>query len=375
VLKNKIKLIIFVIFLNGSNFCFSQILGDHLSNPKWEYYSENLLSTVSAGKGCTGVGSLGDLSFININPACISLEDGKNYQVYAGATVKTNIAVFSNNPAYHVSSGFPSVMLGGIYKLSKDFYTGFVYYNDFSFADEYNSSSHKDISRFATHSFTVPVIYNKGFIRFGAYLSVVNFRGFISGLYTTAVNPEGYYSEAHSELWKIMSRFGAYISPVDCLSFGLTYSPGFTDKNDWFMDGSSVKYASNNVYHPDRFGAGAECRVLNNKLKFSCDYIFSRTSSLEYLRDRNNFHFGIEYLKDKDITLRCGMFTLFDFRKMTNDVIIWSEAADAYRELFLTAGGSYKFRNFVFNIAVMDSHFIKSNVSHTKFNGSILLNL
>jgi len=373
--KKIICFFVTALLFTGFDFCQGQILGDHLSNPKWEYYSENLLSTVAAGKGYAGTGSLGDLSFININPACIEIEEGKRLQVYAGATIKTNIAVFSDNPNYHVSSGFPSVMVGGIYKIGKDFTSGFLYYNDFSFADEYNSSSHQDISRFATHSLTLPVIYSKGFIRFGAYLSVINFRGFVSGLYTSAVNPEGYYSEAHSELWKIMSRFGAYISPADFLSFGLTYSPGFTDKNDWFMDGSSVKYASNNVYHPDRFGAGAECRVLNNKLKFSCDYIFSRTSSLEYLRDRNNFHLGIEYIKNKDITLRCGMFTLFDFRKMTNDVIIWSEAADAYRELFLTAGGSYKFKNYIFNFAVMDSHIIKSNVSHTKFNGSILLNL
>jgi hypothetical protein len=353
-----------------------QIIGDETTNPEWEFYSENLLSTVSAGKGYTGVGSLGDLSSLSINPACISLEEDKRMQIYAGSTFKTNIPLYSKIPEYSVTSGFPSIILGGIYNLNKNLEIGFVYHNDFSYKDEYKLSTYDLTSKFASHSFTIPIVYNRNFIRFGADVSAVYFRGDVKGLFTNELNPEGYYSEAHSSLWKFMARFGAFLMPTEYLSFGITYSPGFVNKTDWYINDNDVKYASNNVYYPDRFGVGTEIKLMRKKLRLSFDYIYSRTSSLFYLKNRNDIHFGVEYLKDNNLTLRCGFFTLYDFRNPDNGYIIFSEARNAYDEYFVTFGASYLYKYFAFNLAVMDSHLIlNSNVSHTKINGSVSFNL
>ena len=351
-----------------------QIVGDETTNPEWEFYSENLLSTVSAGKGYTGVGSLGDLSLLSINPACIALEENKKFQIYIGSTFKTNIPLYSRTPEYHVANGFPSVILGGIYKLNKNLEIGFVYHNDFSYKDELKLRVDDIITKYASHSFTIPIVYNRDFIRFGADVSAVYFRGEVKGLFTTVINPDGFYSEAHSSIWKLISRFGVFVMPTDYISFGVTYSPGFISKTDWFINDNDVKYASNNVYYPDRFGVGTEIKLMRKKLNFSFDYIYSRTSSLFYLNNRNDIHFGVEYLKDNNLTLRCGFFTLYDFRNPDNEYVKFSEVKNAYDEYFVTLGGSYRFKYYTFNLAVMDSHLIlNSNVSHTKINGSISL--
>lgn len=52
--------------------------GDWLTSPRMEFYSDNTLSAVSAGKGFSGIGAMGDISSLNLNPASVNIE--KNFR-------------------------------------------------------------------------------------------------------------------------------------------------------------------------------------------------------------------------------------------------------------------------------------------------------
>jgi hypothetical protein len=72
------------------------------------------------------------------------------------------------------------------------------------------------------------------------------------------------------------------------------------------------------------------------------------------------------------LTVRGGFFTLLDFRDNTGTITTGDEID--YDQYFLTIGGTFKYKGYSFNLALMDSHFAsKSSVYHTKINGGISL--
>lgn len=373
--KSKIILFILLSFCFILNNLFAQEDGpremsDWLTNPRMEYYSDNTLSTISAGKGYTGIGVKGDISFLNLNPASINIE--KKFQAYIGYTYKTKFKLYNSYIDNNMQSVFPSFFVGGIYKIEKDLNVGFAYRNEYSYKFLTPLSDMNEISySLITHTFTVPINYSYKWIRAGVNLNMMYFRGEAKGL-STEVYPEG-FGDSHSSLWRFIPQFGIIITPIPFLSFGATYTPGFSDSTKWYISDTNANFLNASVKYPHRFGVGTELRLLNNRLRFSLDYHFERTSVVNQLLNKSNINFGVEYSADNIFTVRGGFYTVSDYRDMSTVLVTDTYNYNLY---FLTVGGTYKYKGYTFNIALMDSHLLnKSDVAHTKINGGISLDL
>ena len=157
--------IVFSLFLVLSfNFLISFNLSAQYSysliGPDVEYYSTNLLSSVAAGKGNTGVASLGDVASIYLNPA--TLDVSKKHQLYAGYNLKSESEEFKQN--------IFSFSIAGGYRINKYLQTGLAYQNDYSYSIE--STMHlfendDDETTFETHSFRISVVFEYKWMRVG----------------------------------------------------------------------------------------------------------------------------------------------------------------------------------------------------------------
>lgn len=367
-----------------SKFCFSQfntstasLFGDPYTNPMWEYYSENMLSTVAAGKGFSGVGTKGDISSICLNPA--SPEVKKKLQLYAGSTYKSKIYPIQNDKKYFIENGFPSIIAGGICRINKYFHLGVIYRNDLSYKENTQGLSDSINKKFyangeitnqmVKHNISFPVMYQRERFSVGGNVNVINFRVDRKANFSSPGLPD-YYEHMYSTLWKLSFQFGFVVQLTDYFSFGGTYEPGMTEETEWYIEG--VEGGINNlVKYPDKLSFGTELSLFKNRLNLTLDYQFENNSvHYDYLKNKSNIHLGIEYKHNKYLTLRTGYFTLYDFRVVPSKYISWSGGATySYEQFFITAGGSYKFKNISVNLAVMDSHLIvNSFVSHTKIN-------
>ena len=99
---------------------------DAIINPSWEFYSNNWLSTNLAGKGFTGVASLGDISVISLNPASLNVEN--KYNANVSYSYKPGIDYLPDifTDAY-LRNGHPSLSAGGGYRINENFQVGFAY--------------------------------------------------------------------------------------------------------------------------------------------------------------------------------------------------------------------------------------------------------
>jgi hypothetical protein len=368
-------LCVLFIFIFNPKITFAQSDGpgsmnDWLTNPGWEFYSVNMLSTVSTGKGNTGIAGLGDLTSITLNPASVNIN--RKYQVFAGSAYKSSVS-YPFSRYYSLNNSFPSGIIGGIYRINENFQTGLVYRNEYGFSYELDYSTSPNINyvnKFITHNFSVPVTFNYKWLRAGIDLCITNYRGDFNGHITTEIDPEGYYDESYSSLWRFSPRIGIIITPVKTLSFGFTYEPGFSDSTTWHFNAGTPSERNSFVKYPRRLGVGTELRLLNDRLKFTLDYHLDKTGDITRLKDKNNFNIGIEYQTEDYFIIRGGFFTLLDFRDLTNTISL--DGVSNYDQYFLTLGGTYKYKGYSFSLALMDSHLTKkSDVYHTKINGGI----
>lgn len=350
-------------------------MADWLTNPGWEFYSDNMLSAISAGKGYTGVAAPGDVTALTLNPAAINIS--KKYQVILESSYKSGFHYPHSYYKQTIENAFPSGILGGVYKINKYFQAGFIYRNDYGFSfdtDENIYPNYNFQNKLVTHNFTVPVTFNYDWLRLGVNLNLMNFRGTFNGFFTTEINPDGYYDESYSSLWRFVPQFGFIINPVKTFSFGLTFTPGFTDSTTWHFNSGTPSERNSPVKYPWRLGVGTELRLLNDRLKFSLDYHLDKTGDITGLKDKNNFNFGVEYQPEDYFIIRGGFFTLMDFKDLSNTISIGDEIE--YDQYFITLGGTYKYKGYSFSLALMDSHLTKkSDVYHTKINGGISLDL
>jgi long-subunit fatty acid transport protein len=339
---------------------------DLITNPGWEFYSDNTLSSVSSGKGFAGVASTGDVSSVVLNPA--SLNINKKFQIYSGYTLKSTINRSIYGMSSYIKTALPSILIGGVYKINNNFQAGFIYRNDYSFRIIYGNASTPILPeggaeleyKFATHSFSIPLSFNYKWLKIGADLNMTYYR---HDAITNTNDP----INGHSNLWRFVPQFGFIISPNKIFSFGATFTPGFTDSTEYVMDYSttSAKWV---VKYPNRIGIGTELRLMNDKLALSVDYQYSGTSKLRFYKDMHNIHFGAEYKINESWKIRSGFYTLMDFRA-EDPRISYSDKIGAYDQYFITFGGTFKIKNSAFNLAFMDSHlFTNSIMHHTKIS-------
>jgi hypothetical protein len=293
-------------------------------SPYWEFYSTNSLSSVSAGKGNTGVASSGDVSLIYLNPATLNISN--KFQVNAGYNLKSE-------SKYNLSQNFYSFSLAGAYRLNKNLQVGLAYQNDYSFKYLTNSEF-QDTNSFETHSFRIPVVYNYKWLRLGLNLNLMYFYSSSYGCIT-------------ENLWKLNPEIGAVVTPIEEFSIGASFIPGFTGNpktiNNCGGGNNYVMYAK----YPNRFKAGMEVSLFNNNLKLSFDYHYANTGSIEYLKDQSNYNIGLDYIINENLTFRCGYFTMFDFEEKTYQS---NYSDDLY---FATIGLTYKINNYSINLGAI----------------------
>lgn len=348
-------------------------------NPFFDFYSDNSLSTISSGRGFTGVAGINDISGTYLNPA--SLDINGSYQISVNYTFKNTIRWRISPFLYdniYIKQVFPSASVGASYKINKFLNAGFIYRNDFSYRmviedntvyDEFGNYIGKSdiVNKFVTHSLNLPVSFHYKWIRLGANLNLTYFKGNVS--YGEGINHKDYPLLGKTGKWKLLPQFGLIINPINEFSFGVTYTFGFSDNFRWEYNKSTSPPQETSVQWSPKFGAGTELRLFQNKLKFAFDYQYVNTKKVSHLKDRNDFYFGTEYNIDNSSIIRAGFCTLFDYRDVSSGYI---DSAYNYNQYFLTFGGTYKYKEFSLNIAFMDSHlFTARSREYTKVSVGI----
>jgi long-subunit fatty acid transport protein len=276
----------------------------------------NILSSVSAGKGNTGVASSGDVSLIYLNPATLNIS--KKFQVNAGYNLKSESSIT-------LSQNFYSFSFAGAYRINKDFQVGLAYQNDYSYEQNstYLFQENYFNNKLETHSFRVPVVYQHKWLRFGMNINLSYYKA-------------SYEQDVTGSFWKLIPEIGTVITPIKEFSFGASFIPGFQSNFQYKTD-NTILIDKPFAKYPDRIKIGTEIRTANNDTKFTFDYHYANTSNIGGLRDQNDFHFGFEHLLDENWAFRCG---LFSNRSLYDN-----------RTFFLTFGTSFKFHNYSFNLA------------------------
>ena len=118
------------IFLFSFN-SYSQTLSTYDSriNYFWDFYSNNRLSVINAGKGCTGIAGENEISGVLLNPA--SLNINKKFQLHAEYVYKTNVTWLpsseGDNP--RLKQFNPAFMISGAYRFNNYLQTGLMFYS------------------------------------------------------------------------------------------------------------------------------------------------------------------------------------------------------------------------------------------------------
>jgi hypothetical protein len=279
-----------------------------------EYYSANILSSESAGRGNTGVATSGDAGLIYLNPATLNVN--LKYQFNAGYNLKSeSLLRFTQNPY--------SFSIAGAYRINKSIQTGFAYQNDYSYDFNFYPGMFEYSSSFVNHSFRVPLVYNYKWLRLGTNINIT-------------YNYISYSNLGTGSFWRVIPEFGTVITPISELSFGLSYVPAFTSKVNYNITNNNIFTPNSYAKYPNRFKFGTEIRT-SEYFKLNFDYYYDHTQDVNFKYDRQDFHLGFEHLFDENWTFRYGLYS----NQKSYDRQIY----------FLTLGSTFKKYGYSFNLA------------------------
>ncbi len=376
-------LIIFLLF--GKNTFTQYATGEDIFiTPFWDFYTTNYLSTQSSGKGFTGIASENDISGILLNPASINIPN--KYQFNVQYTYKTRQqwlpSILPSQLALKNQLFSGSVGIG--YRINKKFQTGFIYNNPSSLYFDLGTGIRTDefgneLARYdlyydlVNHSFNVPLVYTSNEFSLGLNLNYLISRYIIPREGISSIgSPDGYATgddfSATASIFK--ANAGFIYNFMNGLSIGATVSRGGKSNVKYkYPDGkeeSNVK-----VNFPWKAGFGFQYSLPKASWKINADYNFSNNSVQNNLKDRHDFHFGVENVLNKNWTVRGGFFTLLDYR---NNNVMWLDPVGEYNQYFLTLGTSYQKNNFVFNLAVLTSQISTGIIKNTYVNAGMTFN-
>ncbi len=364
---------VLITFLN----CFSQPRNteDIILNPFWDFYAENRLPAINAGKGYTGVAAINDISGASLNPASIVLLE--KMQVTGSYEVKSRISNWLHVDQFDVKQYHPEISVGVGYKFGNNLFTGITYSNENSFKLEYGPllvtnqygdpiSSYVAYSKYTTHNISVPIAYRTRMFRAGISLSAINY----SGANNLPNSPSGGEGDNTVSFWKFVPTLGILVTPIDQFSFGVTYSPPYQQRVRWSNSRVPEEQIAP-VYYPAKINVGTEFRLLDNKLLFDLDYRFANTSRTYMFRDRHDLNFGVQYELEPELTVRGGVFTLLDYRTNGNGGN-FTDPIGSYNQYFMTLGATYKFRALSVTLSYISSTvFTKPDVSTSRIAASV----
>lgn len=252
------------------------ILLSQTSNEEY-LYSQNYLSSSSAGRGYTGIGSLNDISGIVLNPA--SFEPGKKGEYYIEYVYKSKVNEYEYisfsqyHPSFFIGAGFkPGIKVNG----------GITFYSNESFKSIYKTFDEPEqnslILRTLSAHFTVKL--TEGFRI-----------GFSPGITFKQRERNTYGGKDEASFSLVIGMLGI---PAKNFSFGVNLLP-ITEERE-------IKVS-----------AGVKYGLLFVPLNILADYHFT---GLPGKGEINNFHFGIEYVNSKKLTLRTGFLQQTALRRI-----------------------------------------------------------
>jgi hypothetical protein len=379
----------------------------------WDFYSDNRVSSSACGRGYSGIASTGDISSVFINPASLSLENKRQY--YFEYTYKNNVEwdtnrVFQelhpNFSAGHAFSINDFLQIGTTYRTEKSFSEGteyihnirrFIYISngdsipfydyiadnipygfpypewlpdsldslslDTSYVDTIHRNTDLKIS-----SFSIPIVINfKNIIRIGVDINYTTFYSKIRHG-ESGENVPGIPIKFN----KIIPKFGFIYSPMENLSFGLTYTPKITESIT-VNPNSYYSYTQDPNIFPTKIGIGINYKLNLFPLSLSLDYIRSHNSMEENLINRNDIHLGLEYDISNNFKIKTGFFTQRDYRDSESQEYYQENfGVGNYNQIFTTFGLSYKISSLALNLSLMDSHlFSNGHIEQTYVNTGI----
>jgi len=350
-------------------------------NPFWDFYSRNYLSVENAGKGYTGVASEDGLLSSTLNPA--SFNPGKKYSAEISYGLQTNTKYLPGIDDIILKNNFPSGNIAVGYRYNDNFSIGLKYGNDNNYKLDFGEMSitnelgveigKSDLyESFNTHTFSIPVVYSSKYFNLGINLNLIIFHSNMHGPFTNEQNPEGFgVSDITSDNTQFIPDFGIILKPLKNLSLGFTFTPRseFEISRNFDQRNEITK-----TFIPMKISAGAAYKFFDERLSIEANYRYENTSKkLEDIRtlpyqilfnDRNDFNIGLDYLLNKNINLRTGFFTLLN-KQIYDSSIIAENLLDQY---FLTLGGSYRYKDFSFELAILSSEIIHDKkAGHTNF--------
>jgi len=347
---------------------FSQDYYDVMINPFWDFYSNNYLNAISSGKGYTGISENGNISSTRLNPAALDITN--KFQADLQYTYKTEqpwLEYIADD--INLTPNIFSLSAGFGYKINKNFNVGILYSNPSSITldlgkiiitNEFGQEigSYEAYEKYETHSFSVPLACIIENFRFGVNLNYTLHRRYLNfddSIYTGKFD-------------KFNFQAGVIYRPIKHLSFGASFTPQISGNSENSFE-HVAQEEETKVLMPMTFTVGFDYMFKGNFLKIAGDYTYVNLSARDNLKDRNQVHFGIEYIVNKNWEVRTGFFTFADPRDLSGNN--WGNPQDNYDQVFLTIGTTYKISGFGISLAIMDSHISSGIIKNTFANAGI----
>ncbi len=367
----------FVLFFALNIFSQTYETEDIVMSPASDFYSNNYMFGSNTGKGNTGIGSENDISAFLLNPAAIKVN--KKYTLSLQYTFKTNrkvtyVNTFGSN-SYDINH-IPVSLSGGFgFKVNNHLTAAFLYCNTnnekIDFTEETVTDDDLTFS-YNVHSLNLPVTFTYSKFSIGINPSYSFYRNLITGA-TTIIEPDVPHDITNSfERFNIQA--GLKFAFNKNISAGITFTPGFkadVKSSEDYSVSPNIKLVA---IYPFKASAGMDFLVLKDKLRLSVDYNFQRTSELKGYKDKNDFGIGGEYSANKNLMLRAGFFTVFDIRDFHSTGVGFPGEEGDFTQFFVTGGLTYKVKDLVFSLGIMDSHISSGKIKILNLNTSISYN-
>lgn len=358
---------------------------DVMLNPFWDFYSNNYLNTPSAGRGFTGIASMdNDISGVLLNPATVNIQTKAQLNLqYTFKSAQGWLPAVSDNLMlkHQLFSG----TAGFGYRINKTMQTGIVYSNPSGYyfdigkiirTDEFgNKIGEYDAYYNVTyHNLALPYIFSGKYFQAGLTANLIYSRFSSPTENFTTLEDPGSTTMGSITAASYFSTFqvGVIYNITSTMNIGLTLTTGGKSKVNYKLPAGVSDQSAGQMF-PWKAGIGFEYKPVDSKLRFFADYDYSRTSAVSTLKDRHDFHIGVESEINKNWILRGGFFTLLDYRNTTDNTFM--DGAHEYDQYFITVGGTYLKKGYKINFALLSSQLSPGKIKNLYINAGMTFDL
>lgn len=334
--------------------------------PYFSLYGNNRLSSISAGRGYTGIASFGNLSLSNLNPA--SLDIAYNAQAYYEYGTKNEYVLNEDTFDEHELGTFKAgTVVGAAYRINDKLQIGAMYSKKSShFADmgevyNYDTSGMIieviDLYEKVAHSvLSIPVSYSiSEKFKLGIGLDTHIYHAKTS---RACLNYIEEYESVKGEIDFVLFRpkLGLISKLGDNFSIGATFVPPTEKRIKEEVCWQTIRYDKNSF--PLEFGFGTQYKFNNIPISILADYSYVNEAINVEFKDSHKVNFGIEGNIASYLQLRAGYAYESDYRELDylqpNGYDYWCNDS-SYEMNLLTAGVSVNWKRTTWDLAVMNS--------------------